>query len=92
MQICDGVSTLVHSATMSDLHLDLLDWNLHHRADTDTELGGEEEQQGDTEGAEEGAAARDVLTSRSMFTIVNQTTARRGEGTLYATVKYNLHY
>ena len=86
------MSTLVHSATMSDLHLDLLDWNLHHRADTDTELGGEQEQQGDTEGAEEGAAARDVLTSRSMFTIVNQTTARRGEGTLYATVKYNLHY
>ena len=80
MQICDGVSTLVHSATMSDLHLELLDWKLHHRADTDTELGGEQ-QQGDTEGAEEGAAGRDVHTSRSMVTIVNQTTARRGEGT-----------
>ena len=81
MQICDGVSTLVHSATMSDLHLELLDWKLHHRADTDTELGGEQQQQGDTEGAEEGAAGRDVHTSRSMVTIVNQTTARRGEGT-----------
>ena len=74
------MSTLVHSATMSDLHLELLDWKLHHRADTDTELGGEQ-QQGDTEGAEEGAAGRDVHTSRSMVTIVNQTTARRGEGT-----------
>ena len=80
MQICDGVSTLVHSATMSDLHLELLDWKLHHCADTDTELGGEQ-QQGDTGGAEEGAAGRDVHTSRSMVTIVNQTTARRGEGT-----------
>ena len=40
-----------------------------------------EQQQGDTEGAEEGGAARDVHTSRSMVTIVNQTTARRGEGT-----------
>ena len=76
MQICDGVSTLVHSATMSDLHLELLDWKLHHRADTDTE-----QEQGDTGGAEEGAAGRDVHTSRSMVTIVNQTTARRGEGT-----------
>ena len=79
MQICDGVSTLVHSATMSDLHLELLDWKLHHRADTDTEQ--QQQQQGDSEGAEEGAAGRDVHTSRSMVTIVNQTTARRGEGT-----------
>ena len=81
MQICDGVSTLVHSATMSDLHLELLDWKLHHRADTDTELGGEQQQGDDTGGAGEGAAGRDVHTSRSMVTIVNQTTARRGEGT-----------
>ena len=75
------MSTLVHSATMSDLHLELLDWKLHHRADTDTELGGEQQQQGNSGGAEEGAAGRDVHTSRSMVTIVNQTTARRGEGT-----------
>ena len=26
VQICDGVSTLVHSSTMSDINMDLLDW------------------------------------------------------------------
>ena len=41
-QICNGVSTLVHSATMSDVHLDLLDWNLqlHQNDDTNDAVDG----------------------------------------------------
>lgn len=82
-QICDGVGTLIHSATMSDVNLDILDWNLQiQQARVNSGDVSQAEQTGDPElepgtGREERRASA-VLASRSMFTII--TTPRRKGG------------
>ena len=84
-QICDGVGTLIHSATMSDVNLDILDWNLQiqqARVNSNSGSVSQAEQTGDPElepgTAREERRASAVLASRSMFTII--TTPRRKGG------------
>lgn len=88
LQICDGVGTLIHSATMSDVNLDILDWSLQHQSQQQgvsshsgnvvSEAGqaGDPEPGPDTRREERRGSA--VQASRSMFTII--TTPKRKGG------------
>ena len=88
LQICDGVGTLIHSATMSDVNLDILDWNLQHQSQqqgvnshsgnvvSQAAQAGDPEPGPDTRMEERRGSA--VQASRSMFTIIT-TPRRRGE-------------
>ena len=93
LQICDGVGTLIHSATMSDVNLDILDWNLQHQhqqqrinSTSGSVVVSQAEQTGPPEpetGREERRSS--VQASRSMFTII--TTPRRKGGSSHS---YNI--
>ncbi len=88
LQICDGVGTLIHSATMSDVNLDILDWNLQHQSQqqgvnshsgnvvSSAVESGDQEPGPDTRREERRGSA--VQASRSMFTII--TTPKRKGG------------
>ena len=87
LQICDGVGTLIHSATMSDVNLDILDWNLQHQHQqqrVNSTSGSVVVSQAEQIGASEPETSREerressVQASRSMFTII--TTPRRKGG------------
>ena len=87
LQICDGVGTLIHSATMSDVNLDILDWNLQHQhqqqrvnSTSGSVVVSQAEQTGpsEPETSQEERRESSVQASRSMFTII--TTPRRKGG------------
>ena len=87
LQICDGVGTLIHSATMSDVNLDILDWNLQHQhqqqrvnSTSGSVVVSQAEQTGpsEPETSQEERRESSVQASRSMFTIIT-TPKRKGE-------------
>ena len=88
------MGTLIHSATMSDVNLDILDWNMQHQHQQQQRINStsgsvvmsQAEQTGPPEpetGREERRSS--VQASRSMFTII--TTPRRKGGSSHS---YNI--
>ena len=78
LQICDGVGTLIHSATMSDVSLDILDWNFQQQEQQEADnncVDVSPVESGHPVEAEE-TDSGPARASRSMFTII--TTPRGG--------------
>ena len=84
VQICDGVSTLVHSSTMSDINMDLLDWRpqtetsrmtIHDNIIQHHVLQEETSHSPDISMAPAGVSESEMVQgSSSMFTIITSTT------------------
>ena len=78
LQICDDVGTLIHSATMSDVNLDILDWNFQQpeRQEADNNCVDVSTAESDHPVEAEETDSGPARASRSMFTII--TTPRGG--------------